>query len=491
MSRFLIPYYAAAAAGKQVSFSRARNWGVIDGTLYSTTEPVKLPTITITTAQTSIVEGTTASWTLTTDEAFTSTTFILITVSQMGSYVNPLNLGDKRVTFGVGETSKTYTLATLNDSTDENDGSVSISLRQAQGVYSIGTPGDVTITVTDNDVPAIFPTLTIQRTKASITEGENGIWTISASPTPNTNVDVLLRVSQVGSYVSSSQLGNQSTQILSGRNSSRFLVSTIDDLASENTGSISVSLRSSVNYRIGTPSSSTISVSDNELTYSLSSASTITLTSSNSSPQGVAFYQGRFYVIDDVQDRVFLYNSSGGFTKSFTLREGFASAIRSPSGVTAEGSRIIYVVDSSTDKIYAYEPVDERAFRNPIDLHSSNRSPVGVAIGPNSSIWVLDSGTDRIYKYNTSSRDFDNITITLNSANSSPRGLAIDSENNFWVVDGDRTVYNYSPSGEFGRAAFRLSSQNSNPTGITVGSSDNDFWVVDRTADRIFKYSGS
>ena len=491
MSRFLLPYFAAAAAGKQVSFSRERNWGVIDGTLYSTTEPVKLPTVTITTAQTSITEGTTATWTISVDEAFDRSVFVLVNVSQVGSFVNSLNLGEKRVTFTAGTTSQTYTLQTINDTTNEDTGSVSLSLKQAQGVYSVGTQGNVSITVIDDDEPANFPTFIVRRVEASIEEGNPVRWEVSASPAPNRNISLLYRLTQVGTHVPSSEIGNKSIDFLAGRSSQRILVNIPDTLQAEGGGSATLSLRGSTTYRVGTPSSATISITDNELTYALSSSSTINLNSANGWPIGLAVQNAAnsILVVDNVRDRIYQYNSTQGFLNSWPL----PANNNNPVSIRFDARDFFDIIDLSDRLIYTYRNVIAGSSLFQFEfgrtrLHSSNSSPVGSARSGGGT-WVLDSSADKIFKYQSNTLD-SSATITLNSSNSDPRDMVIDPEGNFWILDGDGTVYNYTPSGVFGRAAFTLSSSNSNPVGIGIDN-NGDFWIVDRTADRIFKYVGS
>ena len=74
-----------------------------------------------------------------------------LTVTQTGNYTTPGTTGTKTVIIPTsGSTS--YTVTTVDDSNDEPNGSVTVSLSGGNG-YTIGTPSTATVNVSDNDDP--------------------------------------------------------------------------------------------------------------------------------------------------------------------------------------------------------------------------------------------------------------------------------------------------------------------------------------------------
>lgn len=110
-----------------------------------------------------ITEGADATFVFTTNPALTSPTVVSLTVSQAGSFVKAVNLGDTTHTINPSEVSSyTYTVATVNDAIHEVNGSVSVTVRDS-AAYNPGTANVATVTVNDNDELAA-PVVTVSTT---------------------------------------------------------------------------------------------------------------------------------------------------------------------------------------------------------------------------------------------------------------------------------------------------------------------------------------
>ncbi len=98
--------------------------------------------------------------------------------------------------------SVTLSITTTDDSVDESDGSVSLTLNSGNG-YTVGSLGSESVNVTDDDVtvaPVIVvpdPVVSISA-GASVTEGGNVEFTVTASPSPSADLPVSVTVSQSG-----------------------------------------------------------------------------------------------------------------------------------------------------------------------------------------------------------------------------------------------------------------------------------------------------
>ena len=96
----------------------------------------------------------------------------------------------------------------------------------------------------------------------------------------------------------------------------------------------------------------------------------------NSFPQGIASANGRFYVVDDSDDKVYAYSDSGQWVPAadFHLHDDNGS----PEGIAWANGRF-YVVDDGDDKVYAYLDSGQYAAAADLSLHEDNASPGGIA----------------------------------------------------------------------------------------------------------------
>ena len=112
---------------------------------------VVTPELTIARDQSSVVEGTDATWTVTADVAPESNLTINVAVTQSGNYID--GTAPTTVTLSSGDTTATLTVPTDDDSTDETDGSITATLETGTG-YTLGSAVAATIAVTDDDASA-------------------------------------------------------------------------------------------------------------------------------------------------------------------------------------------------------------------------------------------------------------------------------------------------------------------------------------------------
>ena len=115
----------------------------------------------------------------------------------------------------------------------------------------------------------------------------------------------------------------------------------------------------------------------------------------NSSPQGVTYASGTFYVIDDVDAKVYAYSASGNRRNSreFELLE---SNYRARGIAYADGT--FYVLDLVHERMYRYD-----AAGNPVqggfELANTNGYPAGLAYA-RGRLYVVDRLDRKVYVYN-------------------------------------------------------------------------------------------
>ena len=116
-------------------------------------------TATVAAGTSPVTEGTDATFTVTLSHAAPSgglTVNLTVSESAGSDYVAPGNEGPKTVSFAQGDTSKTYRVATVDDPTDEPDGSVTVTLASGTG-YLLRTATSASVTVNDDDAPDTEP----------------------------------------------------------------------------------------------------------------------------------------------------------------------------------------------------------------------------------------------------------------------------------------------------------------------------------------------
>ena len=219
-------------------------------------QPV-VPVVTIAGGDSPVTEGATASWTLSAAPAPTTALTVNLAWTQSGDFLP----GTRRqtVTIPVSGTA-TVSADTVDDGTDEPNGSVTLSVAGGSG-YSVGTPSTAIITVTDDGVA--LPAVTIRASSpTSIDEGATASWTLSVAPAPTTALTVNLAWTQSGDFLPGTR---RQTVTIPSSGTARVSVDTVDDGTDEPNGSVTLRVAAGSGYTVGTPSTATVTVSDNDV----------------------------------------------------------------------------------------------------------------------------------------------------------------------------------------------------------------------------------
>ncbi|MCY4047766.1 MAG: hypothetical protein OXF42_06670, partial [Candidatus Dadabacteria bacterium] len=232
-----------------------------------------VPVLTIS-GPTSVTEGTDAAaeFTITANPAPKEDLTVILDVAEAtgggeGDFITMANEGQKVLTFAAGAASATYPVSIEDDGGNEADGSVTATLSRTgiQG-YTVGTPGNVTVALLDDDIPV----LSIMRAGvATIGEDMDAVFTVTANPAPRSNeIEVVLNVADVegGDFVDMD--GDRTvTLTFNGETTAAYTLDINDDVVDEVDGTLTVTLMedSSRSYTVGTPAGATITVTDNEI----------------------------------------------------------------------------------------------------------------------------------------------------------------------------------------------------------------------------------
>ena len=218
-----------------------------------------LPEVTIA-AGAAVTEGGNAVFTLTASPAPAADLPVSVSVAAQGDY--GISAGSRTITIPTTG-SATLTLATTGDATDEPDGSVTATVAAGSG-YTVGAAASGSVAVSDDDLPP--PVVTIAAKAASVTEGGNAVFTLTADRAPDADLAVTLAVSETGEgdHVAASDEGLATVTIPKDATEASFTVPTVNDQVDEPDTSATVTVQAGNGYAAGDPASASVAVKDDD-----------------------------------------------------------------------------------------------------------------------------------------------------------------------------------------------------------------------------------
>lgn len=208
------------------------------------------------------------------------------------------------------------------------------------------------------------------------------------------------------------------------------------------------------------------------------------LDAGNRNPAGIAYGNGRFFVLDFRDDHVYAYRTSA--VRDPDSDFGLDEDNDRPVAITyAPGG--LYVVDTGDDMAYAYDTSGERDAAADFALDSDNRTPYAIEFA-NGRFHVADGSDDKVYVYDATGQREADADFDLYRGNDIPWGMTF-AEDRLYVVDLiDDRVYAYATSGERDTAVeFGLDPDNGSPAGITFANGR--LYVVDSADSTVYGYA--
>ena len=209
-----------------------------------------------------VTEGDNASFTVTAQPTPDADLTVNLTIAQTGDFAAQGASGTKTVVIGTSGTA-TYAVATINDETDEANGSITATINAGAGYTVADPPGnDALVAVNDNDEP--LPILSISG-GAAVAEGDDASFTVTALPAPAANLTVALTVTQTGAFAAQADAGDK-TIVVDASGSASYTVATVDDNAAEANGNITATLNNGAGYTVADPpgNAASVAVNDND-----------------------------------------------------------------------------------------------------------------------------------------------------------------------------------------------------------------------------------
>ena len=224
--------------------------------------PPPAPQVTVT-AGPAVDEGAAATFTLSASPAAAGTVSVRYTVTQSGRFVASGQLGSGK-TRTLSGTGATISIPTLNDSADEADGSVTVTLTAGSG-YVVGSPSSATVTVRDDDVPAAqFAAAT--STAAESAGTRNVTVRLVPAPAQSTAVSYALSGTAVrgSDYTISGVTSNSGTVTVGPSGTATIPVAVADDSAAESAETVILTLAAGAGYDLGARRMHTLTITDND-----------------------------------------------------------------------------------------------------------------------------------------------------------------------------------------------------------------------------------
>ncbi len=221
--------------------------------------PPPVPEVSITAGST-VTEGSNATFTLAASPVPSAALQVNVNVTASGDY--GVTAGSQTVSIPTSG-SATFTVATSGDSTDEVDGSVTVTLAAGTGYDLDSSASSATVAIADDDNPLPLLTPEVSITAGStVTEGGSALFTLAASPAPAASLGVSVNVTSSGSYGVTA--GSQTVSIPTS-GSATLAIGTTGDSIDEPDGSVTVTLAAGSGYDLdSSASTATVSISDDD-----------------------------------------------------------------------------------------------------------------------------------------------------------------------------------------------------------------------------------
>ena len=170
------------------------------------------------------------------------------------------------LTFAAGQTSKTFTVGVLADSTDEADETVTLTLSNASNASISDATG--TLTITDDDAA---PSLSINDVTASDESAANHTFTVSLSAASGKSVTVDYATSDGTATAGADYTAISATTLTfaAGQTSKTFTVGVLADSTDEANETVTLTLSSASNASIS-DATGTLTITDDDAAPSLS-----------------------------------------------------------------------------------------------------------------------------------------------------------------------------------------------------------------------------
>jgi len=227
-----------------------------------------LPTVTVTASDASASETAPNTGTFTVSRTGATTNDLTVSYSVDGTATSVSDYAalSGSVSIPVGSASATVTVSPVDDTEIEASETAVLTL-SANAAYSIGSPGSATVTIADNDQPpTTLPTVIVEVGVADVTEGDLNVGTFTVIRSGETANELTVNYSLTGGALNGVDYAAMfgSVVIPVGSVSAAVEVDPIDDAFVEAAETVVITLSADASYVVGSPSSATVTIADND-----------------------------------------------------------------------------------------------------------------------------------------------------------------------------------------------------------------------------------
>ena len=300
-----------------------------------------------------VTEGSPASFTVNADPAPTSSLTVNVEVIEPPGqdFVAASAEGVRTVTLNAGATSATFTVPTVNDSTDEADGVVQVNVNDGTGY--IADQGAAAVNVNDNDGtgPPTTPAASFAAASSSAAEsaGTRNVTVNLSSAAPSGGLTLNYSVSGTATAGSGNDFTIQNSGTLTiavGANTATIPVAINDDSATESAETVILTLTGGggTGYTVGSPSVHTLTITDND---------------STSAQPSVSFNSASSSAAESAGTRNVTVTISPAPSSGFTLSYGVSGTAAAGSDFTILNSGTLGVAAGETSAIIPVAITDD------------------------------------------------------------------------------------------------------------------------------------
>ncbi|MDE0496232.1 MAG: hypothetical protein OXH86_02665, partial [Acidimicrobiaceae bacterium] len=206
-----------------------------------------------------VTEGGAAAFTLTASPAPSSDLDVSVTIAAVGDW--GAATGVRTVTVPTSG-SVTFTVATVDDTADEADGTLTAAVSTGSGYTVAATQGAATVAVADDDDPPVVVPVVSVTAGSGVTEGGDAAFTVTASPAPTADLDVSVTITAAGDHGAAT--GSRTVTVPTS-GSVTVTVATSDDTTDEPDGTVTATVEAGSGYTVSaTQGAATVAVADDD-----------------------------------------------------------------------------------------------------------------------------------------------------------------------------------------------------------------------------------
>ena len=220
-----------------------------------------LPVVTVAAETGTVTEGTEAVFILTRAGDLSGELTVTFEVTGGGAVLT--STAPTTVTFGAAAETVRVTLATENDSADEANAAVTLTLTDVDA-YEPGSPSEATVTVEDDDLPLV----TAGAETGTVTEGAEAVFILTRAGDLSGELAVTFEVTGGDAVLTGTAPSGATFE--ADADTVRVALATADDATDEANAVLTLTLADGDAWDLGTSSSATVTVEDNDATPTVS-----------------------------------------------------------------------------------------------------------------------------------------------------------------------------------------------------------------------------